>query len=270
MRKQHQLPVLMFIFLITVARGQWLHNPDPELRRLPDGSPNLTGPTLKMADGTPNLSGVWIPAPNPDGIKGGVENGVPPKYFVSLAGGFNPGNLPMQPWAAKLFAERMVKQGMDQPTTSCNPAGTPWRAAFPTPYKIVQTPRLILLLYELDTVFRQIFLDGRSLPDDPQPSYLGYSVGRWEGDTLVVTTVGFKDQGWLDGMGHPHSGDLRLEERFRRTNSGNMDLQVTINDPAAYTTPFTYTQPQILLPDTDVMENFCSENEKDQPHLVAN
>jgi hypothetical protein len=151
---------------------------------------------------------------------------------------------------------------MDQPTSSCKPAETPWRAAFPAPYKIVQTPRLILLLYELDTVFRQIFLDGRSLPNDPQP-YLGYSVGRWDGDTSVVTTVGFKDQGWLDGMGHPHSGDLHLEERFRRTNTGNMDLQVTINDPAAaYTAPFTYTQPQILLPDTDVMENFASKTKR--------
>jgi hypothetical protein len=260
----------MLIFLTTAAQGQWIQYRDPEVPRLPDGSPNLMAPTSKTADGKPNLSGVWIPAPDPDAQRGGVENGTPPKYFVSLAGGFNPGNLPMQPWAAELFGQRMARQAMDQPTTSCQPAGTPWRAAFPVPYKIVQTPRLIILLYELDTVFRQIFVDGRSLPDDPQPSYLGYSVGRWEGETLVVTTTGFKDQGWLDGMGHPYTGALRMEERFRRTNTGHMDLQVTINDPAAYTAPLTYTQPQILLPDTDVMEDFCAENEKDQPHLVAN
>lgn len=176
----------------------------------------------------------------------------------------------MRPWAADLFKMRMDRHAMDQPTTSCKPAGTPWRAAFPSPYKIIQMPQLVILLYELDTVFRQVFLDGRDLPVDPQPSYLGYSVGRWDGDTLMVTTTGFKEDGWLDAMGHPHSGQLRLEERYRRLDQGHMDLTVTIHDPEAYTTDLTYTQPHVLLPDTDLMENFCAENEKDQPHLVAN
>jgi hypothetical protein len=251
------------------ADSQWLHQPDPRLPHLPDGTPNLKAPAARL-NGRPDLSGIWIAAPNSEGLVGGVENGAPPKYFASLAGGFVPGNLPMTPWAASLFAQRMQRNAMDQPTTSCKPAGTPWRAAFPSPYKIIQMPQLVILLYELDTVFRQVFLDGRSLPRDPQPSYLGYSVGHWEGDTLVVATTGFKEDGWLDGMGHPHTGRLRMEERFRRINRGKMDLEVTFIDPDAYTTQLNYTQPHILLPDTDLMENFCAENERDQPHLVAN
>jgi hypothetical protein len=249
--------------------GQWLHQRDPRLAHLPDGSPNLNAPVAEV-DGKPDLSGIWMAVPDKDGPTGGVENLTPPKYFVSLAGGFDPGELPMTPWAAEVFRRRMERHAIDQPTSSCKPAGTPWRPAFPSPYKIIQMPRLVILLYELDTVYRQIFLDGRSLPKDPQPSYLGYSVGRWEGTTLVVTTTGFKEDGWLDAMGHPHTGKLVMEERFRRINQGKMDVEVTINDPDAYTTKLTYTQPQMLLPDTEVMEDFCAENEKDQPHLVAN
>jgi hypothetical protein len=164
----------------------------------------------------------------------------------------------------------MSRHGIDQPTTWCKPVGTPRLAAFPAPYKIVQTPKLILLLYEMDTVFRQVFLDGRELPQDQQPSYQGYSVGRWDGDVLVVTTTGFNGEGWLDAIGHPFTGALRMEERYHRTSVGRMDVEVTLTDPAAYTETLRYTQPQVLLPDTDLIESFCTENEKDQPHLVAN
>jgi hypothetical protein len=270
MKKQRYLFGLLTILAGGMADGQWLKHRDPEFPRMEDGSPNLAAPVSKTANGKPDLSGVWIPARDAGGERGGVENEIPPAYFVSLAGGFNPGNLPMLPWAQELFSQRMARHQIDQPTTSCKPAGTAWRPAFPAPYKIVQTRELILLLYELDTVYRQVFLDGRALPVDPQASYLGYSVGRWEGDTLVVTTIGLKDQGWLDAMGHPHTDKLRMEERFRRTDSGHMSLQVTLNDPGAYTAPLKYTQPLVLLPDTDVMENFCAENEKDQAHLIGN
>ena len=136
------------------------------------------------------------------------------------------------------------------------------RDAFPLPFKIVQSSRLILFLYEQDTTFRQVFLDGRVLPSDPQPSWLGYSVGRWDGDELVVETFGFHDKGWLDGLGHPYSDALRMVERFRRLNAGRMDIQVTSNDPKTYTQPITFTQPHDLLPDTALLEFFCTENDR--------
>jgi hypothetical protein len=178
-----------------------------------------------MAD----LSGVWRAAPDPEAMKipGGGDINFAPRYMISIAGGFSPGPLPLQPWAAKLFRARGERFLKDQPTSACKPLGTPQRDSWSLPFKIVQTPTLLLLLYEMDKVYRQVFLDGRSLPTDPQPSSLGYSVGRWEGNTLLVETNGFQDKGWLDLMGHPHSDALRMEERFRRSDSGHLDITVT-------------------------------------------
>ena len=223
----------------VIASGQWLKHPDAGLSRAANGIPNLAAPIHKTTDGKPDLSGVWQAAPDPDAMKipGGGDAILAPKYSISIAGGFNPGNLPLQPWAADLFKERGANSLKDQPTSSCKPLGTTQRDAWPLPFKLIQTSNLIVLLYEMDTVFRQVFLDGRALPADPQPSFLGYSVGRWEGDTLVVDTSGFQDRGWLDLMGHPHSDALRMEERFRRADSGHMDIKVTFNDSKAYTGP---------------------------------
>jgi hypothetical protein len=268
MRIQNRLLILLLAANIT-ATAQWLNHRNAELPRLSDGRPDLKAPTPITPDEKPDLSGIWMASPDPDGTLGGVENGVPPKYFVSVTGGVSPGNLPMQPWAADLFRRRLSGLGKDHPAAACKPEETPQRDAFPMPFKIVQTPRLVILLYEVDTVFRQVFLDGRSLPDDPQPSWLGYSVGRWEGDTLVVDTTGFRDQGWLDKIGHPHSDALHMTERFRRTDTGHMSIQVTLHDPKAYPSPISFTQAHELLPDTDLIEYFCSDNEKDQLHLVG-
>jgi hypothetical protein len=135
------------------------------------------------------------------------------------------------------------------------------------PFKIIQTPGLIVMLYEVDSTHRQVYTDGRKLPADPQPAWLGYSVGKWEGDTLVVDTAGFNDKSWLDAFGHPHSEALRIQERFRRRDFGHMEVQVTIDDPKTFTKPFTIKFNDLLLPDTDILESFCTENEKDRPHL---
>jgi len=135
--------------------------------------------------------------------------------------------------------------------------------------KIIQTRNLIAILQEGDASFRQIFLDGRPLPTDPQPTWRGYSVGKWEGPALVVETSGFHDRGWLDGFGHPHSDTLRVVERFRRRDFGHMDIQITINDPKAYRRPITYTQSHALMPDSDLLELVCNENERDAKHLVG-
>lgn len=259
----------MILALTATASGQWLHNPTEGLPRLPDGRPNLAAPHQRTADGKPDLTGVWQAQGDPCDADNGVAAGLQrPKYFVSAAG-CRGADLPMQPWAAELFRQRRADNSKDLPISSCKPLSTPMRDAFPLPFKIVQMPRLILFLYEQDTTFRQVFLDGRALPSDPQPSWLGYSVGHWEGDELVVETVGFHDRGWLDTSGHPHSDALRMVERLRRLNVGRLDIQVTYTDPKAYTREVAFTQPHNLLPDTDLLEFFCTENERDQPHLVG-
>jgi hypothetical protein len=144
----------------------------------------------------------------------------------------------------------------------CRPTGVPWINSIPLPYKIVQTPTLVLILYEADTVFRQIFLDGRKQTEDAVPRWMGYSTGRWENDELVVDTVGLTDQSWLDGMGHPHSERLRLTERFRRPDAGHLEIEITIDDPESYTRPFSYTITATAVPEDDLLEYFCTENEK--------
>ncbi len=174
----------------------------------------------------------------------------------------------MRPAAAELLRKNAERRGPDNPATRCLPQGLP-RADILSyaPFKIIQTPGLIAMLYEIDNTHRQIYTDGRKLPVDPQPSWSGYSVGRWEGDTLVVDVAGFNDKSWLDLLGHPHSEDLRIQERFHRRDFGHMDLTVTVEDPKMYTQPITIKVTELLLPDSDILESICNENEKDRVHL---
>jgi hypothetical protein len=175
----------------------------------------------------------------------------------------------MQPWAEALVKQRLADLGKDIPTSRCLPPGVPLMQAVPAPFKIVQTPGLVVILYEGWTIYRQIFTDGRRLPKDPNPAWMGYSAGSWDGDTLVVDTAGFNDKSWLDLMGHPHTEALHVVERFRRSDLGRMETQITIDDPVAYTKPWTVTESSRLLPDTELLEFFCNENERDVPHLVG-
>ena len=250
------------IVLSCVSLGaQWLGYPAKNLPRNADGTPNLTAPAPRAADGTIDLSGVWEPADHPDDPAGGIEGARSPKYMVNLMRDFK-GGAPFQPWAAEIYKQRQANKLRDNPMIRCLPAGVPRLDAYSHPYKIVQTPDLVVILYESQTLFRQIFLDGRAHPMDPEPTWLGYSIGKWDGDTLVVETVGFNDKTWLDGFGHPHSDAMKLTERFRRRDVGHMDIEVTIDDPKAYTQPIRYTQPQLLVPDGDLIEYICNENMK--------
>jgi hypothetical protein len=255
--------IASILILAAPVSAQWLKHPDAAIPRTQDGKANLTAPTPTTPDGKPDLSGIWLPDPDPNGKPGGVENDIFPRYFVNITGDQKPGEAPFQPWARALFNERLKNQGKDDPVAHCQPTGVPAVGTVPLPYKVIQTPRLIVILYEENTVFRQIFLDGRKLSPDPEPRWMGYSVGEWVGDTLVVNTVGFNDRSWLDRMGHPHSEALHVIERFRRLDFGHLDVEVTIDDPKAYTKPITYTQKQTLVPDEDLLEYFCAENEKD-------
>ncbi|HSC14872.1 MAG TPA: hypothetical protein VLI71_07120 [Gammaproteobacteria bacterium] len=246
------------------AHAQWERVRDRSLQWSQDGTPNLSAPAPRV-NGRVDLSGVWLADgdPLPPGIEA-IEVGLEfPRHMINVAADLEGGKAPLQPPAAKLLEER---SGTESPGAYCRPTGVPHVNAIVLPYKIVQTPSLVLVLYEENTVFRQIFLDGRKPVADAVPRFMGYSTGRWEGDELVVDTVGVTDQSWLDGMGHPHTDRMRITERFRRRDAGHLEIQTTIDDPGAYTSAFTYTVKATLVPEDDLLEYFCSENEKDSEH----
>lgn len=241
------------------ALAQWISIRLPAIPRTRDGKPNLSAPAPRSAGGTPDLSGIWMsvrPA-IPEELRGstGLEL-LAPKDFV----------FPMQPWAHDLYEARHARMGAGRPSERCLPHGIPDAMLPATPFKIVHSPGLTLILYEQESRFRQVFTDGRSLPLDPNPAWLGYSVGRWAGDSLIVETGGFNDRTWLDDSGHPHSDALHTTERFHRRDFGHMDMEITIDDPKAYTRAWSITIPFALLPDTELIENIC-ENEKDAARL---
>lgn len=253
--------VALMLLAAASASGQWLGYPAKNIPRNADGTPNLSAPAPRTASGQPDLSGIWQPTADPNDTAGGIEGIVGPKYLIDVMRDLK-GAVPFQPWAEKLYRERQANKLRDNPMIRCLPAGVPRLDAYTHPYKIVQTTDLVVILYESQTMFRQIFTDGRSHPTDPEPSWLGYSIGKWEGDTLVVETMGFNGKTWLDGFGHPHSEAMKLTERFRRRDFGHMDIEITIDDPKAYTKPIRYLQPQILQPDTELIEYICNENAK--------
>ena len=243
---------IVAVLCATSAAGQWLHYPTPGSPRTPDGKPNLTAPAPKTADGKPDLSGIWV---SPD-----------TKYFFDLTADGVPA--PMLPAAEKLYKQRLAQLQKGHPSERCLGHGVTDFDTVPAPRRFIQTPTLIAILFESYNHYRQIFMDGRPLPPLTQPAYMGYSTGRWEGDTLVVDTTGFNDQGWLDMNGHPQTETTHVTERYRRRDFGHMDLQLIIEDPNAYSKPWGIRMVLDYFPDEDMIENVC-ENEKDYGHLVG-
>jgi hypothetical protein len=244
--------------VVTSAPAQWLNYPTAGLPRTRDGKPDLAAPMPKTADGKPGLSGIWIPADI--------------THFMNLAADLKPEDVPYQPWTKALVEERQAGVHKDDPLAQCMPPGIPRVETHGGhPFKIIQMPRELVILYETSTndVFREVFTDGRALPKDPQPSWKGYSVGRWEGDTMVVDTIGFNDRGWIDtGMGRPQTEALHVTERLRRRNAGTMEIGITIDDPKAYTKPWNAKINLKLVPDTELMETVC-ENSRNTEHMVG-
>src|SRR5579864_4859857 len=233
--------------------AQWLNYPSPGIPRTRDGKPNLSAPAPRAADGKPDLSGVWRTKQA--------------SYLFYVTSDLKPAEI--LPQAAALYKQQADNFRKDSDGIACLPPGP--KAGISGggfPAKIVQTPGLVVILYEYQTIFRQIFTDGRKLPVDPNPTWMGYSVGHWEGDTLVVTTAGFNDRTTLDLAGHSHTEALRVTERFHRRDAGHIDLQVTLDDPQAYTRPWTLPIELDLVPDEDLIEYVC-ENERDSQHLVG-
>ena len=246
------------LLVTTSLYAQWLNYPTPGTPRRPDGTPNLSAPAPRTADGHPDLSGIWeVVGDTVMPTDGRVRS----KYVYNIAADL-PGGAPMKPWAKAVHDERQKALGVGAPTERCLPHGIPDAMLTRTlPFKIVQYPGLTIILFEEFNNWRQVFTDGRRLPVDPQPAWLGYSVGRWEGDTFVIETAGFNDRSWLDAGGTPHSEQLRTFERFKRTDFGHMEIEFTFDDPTTFTKPWSATVKFNLLPDTDLLEHHC-DNEK--------
>jgi hypothetical protein len=278
---QHRKTFILIALVGTshLADAQWLNYKDPSTPRTRDGKPNLSAPAPRK-NGKPDLSGVWEVEsssrqvlaslfPPGVGLLPGGENGLgeddPHKYFMNILADYKFGEEPLTPAAAASLRKAMQSNG--KPPALCIPPSVPLTETLPSPFKIIQTPAEMVMLYEGDTNFRQIYTDGRKHPADPQPSWLGYSIGRWEGDWFVVDVMGFNDRSPLDAMGHGHSEDMRVTERFLRRDFSHMDVEITLTDPETFTKPVTIKLNHRLLPDTDLIESFCTEGENDLAHL---
>jgi hypothetical protein len=255
-RTAWMVPVVVLAVGSPLA-AQWLNQPTNGLPRTADGRPNLSAPVPRTADGTPDLSGLW--------------NRISPKYARNIAADLTPGDV--MPWAETLLQARKEDLGRGYMNVSCVPLGPGYTTAADITgaemVKIIQTPALIVMLNP-DLTHRQIFMDGRTLESDPNPSWMGYSVGHWDGDTLVVESNGYNDRTWLDHEGHPHTEALRITERYRRRDVGHMDIDVTLSDPKAYSKPWTVLVTAELAPDTEMIEFVCGEkNAESLAHWVG-
>ena len=239
-------------------------------QRGPDGKPNLAAPAPRAVDGKPDLSGVWQTRVVP-GVEAVTEpvagSSIFPAEFADIGVRLKDG-LPYQVWARALWQSRQANLRADTPAGKCRPTGILQRLTNILPKKFVQAQDLLVILFEEDNEFRQIFTDGRAAPVDPLPAFNGYSSSKWVGDTLVVTTTGFKDEWRADRRGTPLTSAATVTEKYRRIDYGNMDLEITVDDPNAYTRPWSITLPQRIALNTDLMEYFCTENEKDLAHIA--
>jgi hypothetical protein len=228
--------------------AQWQGYPTPGIPRTPDGTPNLTAPAPTAPDGRPDLTGIWLAS----------------RAVFDLSQALKPGDsVPFTPEGRTIFQQRQATQSKDDPSARCLPTGLPVRALLRTPFKLVQTPALTVILYESGTRFRQILTDGRPLPAVDWPAWQGFSIGRWEADTFVVQSAGFNGKAWLDQAGYPESDALKITERFRRRDFGHMDMEMVIDDRKMYTRPWSIVAQFVLQVDTELLEFICEENERD-------
>src|SRR5690348_8170636 len=257
--------------LCGMAAGQWVHYPTAGVPKGKDGKPNLAASAPRTPDGKPDFSGMWmigeaLPCPKLlTDDQGDCLEKMPISQFAADLNKAVPGGLPFQPWALEVRKQRQ-QHGID-PHVQCLPSNFPRMFTLPHFTKFVQTPGLLVLLNEYNASYRQIFLDGRPLPEDPQPSWNAYSTAKWQGDTLVVETIGFRDDLWMDMAGTPLTSAARVTERYRRPNFGRIEIDATINDPKAYTRPWNVTIPLKLVLDTELMDEVCLEGEQSSQHM---
>jgi hypothetical protein len=251
-------PIVLLLAMLglaaTPAPAQWLNAPEGDAPRTPDGEIDLEAPPPRSADGRIDLQGIWMPDDN--------------RYIRDMALDIGDDKVPYRPWAKALFAERMTgEHSREDPDAHCLPQGVPKIDWVAYPWKLIQTPTSVVIIYETFTFWRQIFTDGRELDPSAKPAWMGYSTGRWEGDSFVVTTRGFNGKVWLDQLGRPTTDQLVVTERFTRTHFGHMAIEVTIDDPGAYTEPWGATQVVHLRPGWEPLEFICNENNRDVDNL---
>lgn len=260
--------ILATCLFASVLSAQWFHYPTAGVPRKPDGSPNLSAPAPRAPDGKPDLSGLWAPVRNrplDESLEGQLNATGPFWDFGSVV----PGGLPYQPWAAEVRNKRFADHSKDNPDVNCMPLGILQMNTHPMARRFLQTPGYLAILHERDMEYRQIFTDGRALPQDPNPSWNGYSTAKWMGDVLVVETVGFREGLWADYDGSPITSSAKITERFRRLNYGSMEIEMTVDDPKAYLKPWTAKITLELQLNSDLLEYVCLEGERDAAHLVG-
>ena len=248
--------------------AQWLKYPTPDLPKTADGKPNLAAPSPRTADGKPDFSGIWLTdnfncaarSPDPEALTCGAE--LPMGKEGINFGASLPGGLPYQPWLVPIVKERTATNAKDDPHVRCLPDTFLRAYSLPHMVKFVQTPGLLVMLAELNAGYRQVFMDNRPFPEDPVPSWQGYSSGKWEGDTLVVNSIGFRDDLWIDWNGSVITSAAKVQERIRRPDYGHLEIGVTVDDPKAYTKPWTVTLRQRLAINTELVDEICLENEQ--------
>jgi hypothetical protein len=249
--------ITVLVLVPAPLQAQWTKVAPANIPRTPDGKPDLSAAAPRLANGQPDLSGIWRPE--------NTYGGQPANFAANL----KVDNIPYQPWAKAMLEERTTGVHENEDSSAlCLPQGVPRMDAAPGQWKVVQNPEFLVILYEaFGILWRQIFLDGREVAADAPPTWLGYSTGRWDGDTLVVDTKGFNGKFWLDQQGKPTTEALHVIERFRRKDFGHMDVEITIDDTNAYTRPWTFMEHVRLLTDTELMEAICNENNRDLEHL---
>jgi hypothetical protein len=272
------LSILVMVGASGSLEAQWFKYPSPRAPRAANGEVDLTAAAPRLANGKADLSGVWMTAEPACVIRGTLpvsellkiipaSKKCPPRTASFSRQSFNlgidmPGGLPYQPWLAKLVDERTANQAIDDPHIRCLP--DPFLRAYGLPHylKFVQTPDLLVMLNEYNGVYRQVFTDGRPLPQAPNPSWQGYSTGTWSDDTLVIDTIGFRDDLWIDWGGSVITETAKVRERIRRPDFGHVEIEVTVDDPKAYTKPWTVTLRQQFASDTELIDEICAEGER--------
>lgn len=258
----------VLFLLSTPILAQWLNYPTAGVPKNSQGQPDLNAPTPRTADGKPDLSGMWEPLKNKPCPKEGCADFQMPQEFTNIGWSLK-GGLPYQKWAADLRKARMAENGKGDPGSHCMPTGLVKLHTTALLKKIIQTPGLIVILNERNVEFRQIFTDGRPPLSDPDPTFNGFSTGKWDGDTLVVQTNGIRDGEWLDRSGNPLTDAAKITEKFRRPNYGRLEIELTVDDPKAYTKPWTVNLVQTIVLNTEFFDYYCIDNETDVAHLVG-
>ena len=249
--------------------AQWSNYPTGAVPRKADGTVNLSAAAPRLADGKPDFSGFWtsdeVDPRRPD-VPPNPHDATTSRRMINL-GVELPGGLPYQPWLASLVKQRTANQAKDDPHIRC--ASDNFLRAYGMPHllKFVHTPNLMIVLNEWNATFRQVFTDGRPLPDDPNPSLQGYSSAKWSGDTLVIDTIGLRDDTWIDWNGSVLTEAAKVREQIRRPDLGHLEIEVTVDDPKAYTKPWTVRIKERLIVDTELIDEICLEGERSLKHM---